>query len=202
MARTATLRYGRAVDLAPCLVCAKMEWLSERLRVFSSHIDRKEKELYATWNRAHPIRLGELENAQAHQKRWERAMPRVAERLRGNPNAAKALKAKTAQLKQNTQGYQSRIKATRGKYIEEHIPFPIHVKWHRKLSGVVARWGREHPSCQGIEWNEMPCDNLSPRYCRILFGGFHWATPNEDRLCPLCATERARGGPVQISGGE
>lgn len=191
MARTSRLRYGRSTDLEPCIICARIAWLSERLRVFYLHIARAEQTLRAAWTRANPVLLGEAEDAQARQERWDRAMPGVAKRLGGNPVAVAAIRGKTTQLKQDARACRALARAESRKYVAAHIPFPVHVRWHQRLTGVLFVWGQEHPMCLGVDGSSL---------CGLRTGGHHWCVVDEHGLCSLCATERARGGPVQIKG--
>jgi len=190
MPRTETLRrrIGMSMDRDPCLVCAKISWLHSRLRKFHVHIARRERRLYSDWCLAHTVLLGEAADTADAQDDWASVRPAVERRWAGHSSAVERIKTKTSRLKRDTEAYRLLVKKESQQYINHKIPFPWHVRWYERLSEVAAQWGRDHPICQGVDDHTQ---------CGMRMGGHHWATPDADGLCPLCVSERRRGGPVR-----
>jgi len=74
-----------------CLVCAKIDWLGERLRRFHRHISKAEKALKAQWWASGITLIGEYKACQRDVDKWTKASPRIVQELRRRQEKLKTL---------------------------------------------------------------------------------------------------------------
>lgn len=66
------LTIGSPESAEACLLCAKMDWLGERVKQFHKHIAKEEKRLYARWRSNNAPRIKEQKVCQLALERWTR----------------------------------------------------------------------------------------------------------------------------------
>lgn len=83
MSRTAKLQLtvGLPEYTEACLLCAKIAWLSNRLRQFHKHIAKEEQILYSVWRKRNPRIMQDYIMCQRDASRWDNRSPRITREL-------------------------------------------------------------------------------------------------------------------------
>jgi len=75
------LTIGPPESAEACLICAKIDWLGERVRQFHKHIAKEEKRLYAQWRSNNTSHIKDQQVCQLALERWTRISPGVIREL-------------------------------------------------------------------------------------------------------------------------